>query len=76
MAITINIKNKKALSILKSLEDINFIEVEGQGQVNNASTGKKDKHKTDKNAFFALQGLWKNRDVDIDVIRNKAWKRK
>lgn len=74
MAITINIKNKKALSILKSLEDINFIEVEGQ--VNNASTEKKDKHKTDKNAFFALQGLWKNRDVDIDVIRNKAWKRK
>ncbi|RCW29104.1 hypothetical protein [Marinilabilia salmonicolor] len=74
MAITINIKNKKALSILKSLEDINFIEVEGQ--VNNVSTEKKDKHKTDKNAFFALQGLWKNRDVDIDVIRNKAWKRK
>lgn len=74
MAITINIKNKKALSILKSLEDINFIEVEGRDAI--ISTGKKDKHQTGKDDFFELQGLWKNRDVDIDIIRNKAWKRK
>lgn len=73
MSITINIKNKKALRILKSLEDINFIEVEGKYPTK--TTGKKDEHQSGKNNFFQLNGIWKNRDVDIDIIRNKAWKR-
>ena len=74
MAITINIKNKKALSILKSLEDINFIDVKNQDDI--IPDKKKDVSQRDKNDFFQLHGLWKDRDINVDTIREKAWKRK
>jgi hypothetical protein len=73
MAITINIKNKKALSILKSLEDINFIEIEKQHDASLRENREEQQH--DKNDLFRLKGIWKNRDVDINVIRDKAWRR-
>jgi len=73
MAITINIKNKKALSILKSLAGINFIEVENKNDTTMSEN--KEEHQTGKNNFFQLKGIWKNRDVNINEIRDKAWKR-
>jgi hypothetical protein len=74
MAITINIKNKKALSILKSLEDINFIEVKNQDDL--VIDREKEVSSRNKNDFFQLHGLWKDRDINADTIREKAWKRK
>jgi len=74
MSITINIKNKKALSILKSLEDINFIEVKNQDDI--IEDRKKNVTQKDKKDFFQLQGLWKDRNINIETIRGKAWKRK
>lgn len=68
--ITIQIKNKKKaqalLDFLKSLdfiEDINFTNL----SVNNsaAQMGEKD--------FFALAGIWSERDVTLDSIRSTAW---
>lgn len=67
--ITIQIKNKKKaqalLDFLKSLdfiEDINFTNL----SANSASRmGEKD--------FFALAGIWSERDVTLDSIRSSAW---
>lgn len=28
-----------------------------------------------KNSFLEFAGLWKDRDITIDVLRDKAWKR-
>ena len=67
--ITIQIKNKKKaqalLDFLKSLdfiEDINFTDLSAK---NAAQMGDKD--------FFALAGIWSERDVTLDSIRSSAW---
>ena len=67
--ITIQIKNKKKaqalLDFLKSLdfiEDINFTNLSANSA---AQMGEKD--------FFALAGIWSERDVTLDSIRSTAW---
>jgi hypothetical protein len=67
--ITIQIKNKKKaqalLDFLKSLdfiEDINFTNLSANSAVR---MGEKD--------FFALAGIWSERDVTLDSIRSSAW---
>lgn len=74
MSMIINIKNKKAIGILKSLEEINFIEISEQDNAN--SLNPRDHQDSHEEAFFDLQGIWKNRNMDIDTIRNRAWNRK
>ncbi len=68
----INIKNDKALEVLKSLEIIDFIEFVDKAQVSSLLRLKpKNTAKTD--SFFDLKGVWKNRDISLAQIRLKAW---
>ncbi|GAB1471720.1 hypothetical protein MASR2M66_25980 [Chloroflexota bacterium] len=67
--ITIQVKNKKKaqalIDFLKSLdfiEDINFTNLSGK-----SATG------LDEKDFFALAGIWAERDVTLELIRSKAW---
>jgi hypothetical protein len=67
--ITIQVKNKKKaqalIDFLKSLdfiEDINFTNLSANSA---AQMSEKD--------FFALAGIWSERDVTLDSIRSTAW---
>ncbi len=34
-----------------------------------------EKKKGSKNSFLEFAGLWKDRDITIETLRDKAWKR-
>ncbi len=73
---TIHIKNNKALEILKSLENIDFIEfIDKESEMTQIKKIKKRDKKDDED-FFGLAGIWKDRDITIESIREKAWKRR
>jgi hypothetical protein len=66
--ITLTIKDDSKLSFfLKLLKQLDFVEV------HDVSPGRKSKPK--EHDFFASAGLWKNRDIDADKLRENAWKR-
>ncbi|MGK5091029.1 hypothetical protein WDW89_03310 [Deltaproteobacteria bacterium TL4] len=71
--ITIQIKDRtKAKLLLDLLNALDFVSSvatkhHDENTENIASTGEKD--------FFAVAGLWKNREVSIDSIRRNAWPR-
>jgi len=68
----INIKDEKAMEVLRSLENIDFIEFVDKWQVNNLLHLKqRNTSKTDN--FMDLKGVWKNRDINLIQIREKAW---
>lgn len=66
--LTLGIKNKnkvrRFLSFIKDLEYVEVIKKE-------SSASNKEKHSNDD--FFALTGMWENRDIDADKLRAKAW---
>lgn len=69
---TINIKNDKALEILKSLENIGFIEFAD----NNKSIylkSLKPKNQSKNDSFWDIIGIWKERDITLKQLREKAW---
>ena len=68
----INIKNEKAFPFLKSLEDIDFIEIVDKLE-DNYLLSLKPKNSGKTQSFFDLKGIWKNRDVNLSKIREKAW---
>lgn len=66
--IILKIKDDSKLSFfLKLMQQLDFVEVE--------NTSFKRKSTTKKYDFFASAGLWKNRDINADELRKKAWKR-
>lgn len=70
--ITLKIKNKKKLNhFLAFIKDLDFVEVLQDSQ----SAKQKTKHVEEENSddFFALAGIWENRDIDADDLRAKAW---
>lgn len=68
----INIKNEKAMVVLRSLEKIDFIEFVDKLKVNNLLSLKpRNTSKTD--SFMDLKGVWRNRDINLVQIREKAW---
>ena len=71
----INIKNKKAFEILKSLENINFIEIHEASSKERLAALKTSNRNTDAD-FFDMAGIWKNRGITTESIREQAWKRK
>ena len=64
--ITLTIKDDKKVNFLMELlKQFDFIEVNKSGQ------------KQDENYnFFASAGLWKNREIDAELLRRQAWQRK
>jgi len=68
--ITIQIKDKKkARKLVDFLKTLDFIEKVSsvESHVDDSSKSQQD------NDFFALAGLWANRDVSLKSIREKAW---
>ena len=68
----INIKDAKAMEVLRSLENIDFIEFVDKLQVNSL-LNLRPKNTSKTNSFMDLKGVWKNRDINLVQIRAKAW---
>ena len=67
MLITLDIKNEsKKESFLNFLSTLDYIEIKSQEEQKKPSS-KKDK-------FNEFAGLWENKNIDIQTIREKAWK--
>jgi hypothetical protein len=67
MLITLDIKNEsKKESFLNFLSTLDYIEIKSQEEE------KKPNSKKDK--FNKFAGLWENKNIDLQTIREKAWK--
>ena len=67
MLITLDIKNeKKKESFLNFLSTLDYIEIKSQEEEKQPNS-KKDK-------FNEFAGLWENKNIDLQTIREKAWK--
>ncbi len=68
--ITIRIKDKrKARRLIDFLKTLDFVEKVSSSNL----TGIDDEKKTQEEDFFALAGLWAERDISLKSIREKAW---
>jgi len=66
--ILINIKDRsKAHIVVDLLKELSFIEFKELGKTD--KTGK-------ASDFRELYGIWKDREVSLDALRQKAWQRK
>ena len=67
MLITLDIKNEsKKESFLNFLSTLDYIEIKSQEEEKQTNS-KKDK-------FNEGAGLWENKNIDLQTIREKAWK--
>jgi hypothetical protein len=67
--ITIQVKNKKkAQALIDFLKSLDFIE-----DINFANVASKNAAPMTEKDFFALAGIWSERDVTLDSIRSSAW---
>lgn len=67
--ITIQVKNKqKARALIKFLKALDFIE-----DVTASEISLTEPSKVSEKDFFAMAGVWAERDVTLDSIRQKAW---
>ncbi len=69
--ITIQVKDRsKAAILFELLQSLDFVEL---------VSFDKDQSKTESEAqtvdFFSMAGLWKDRNIELDTIRQKAWPR-
>jgi hypothetical protein len=65
--VTLKIKDKsKFQHFLTFIEDLDYIEVLKQKSDTKKSA-------TSEDNFFALAGMWKNRDISAEDLRSKAW---
>ncbi len=63
MEITIRVKDeKKAKAVLRLLEELSVIDVQ------------EPQSDSSHNEFEAIFGIWKNRDVSAQGLRNEAWR--
>jgi hypothetical protein len=68
--ITIQIKDKKkARTLIDFLSTLDFVEKVSSSDMPDLE----DNQKTQEDDFFALAGLWSERDVSLKSIRDKAW---
>lgn len=67
MLITLDIKNEsKKESFLNFLSTLDYIEIKSQEEEKQPNS-KKDK-------FNEFAGLWENKNIDLQTMREKAWK--
>ena len=68
--ITIRIKDKKkARTLVDFLKTLDFVEKVSSSDLSSLD----DTRKAQEDDFFALAGLWAERDVSLKSIREKAW---
>lgn len=60
----------KVAVVLNLLKELTFVEIEGGTE----RKGKKFK-KESEGSLEDLFGIWENRNIDLESIRKKAWKR-
>jgi len=66
--VTLKIKNKsKFRHFLDFIKDLDYVEV-----LKKETPSKKNNAASDDD-FFALAGMWKNRDINADELRSNAW---
>jgi hypothetical protein len=65
--ITIRVQNKKASFLIELLRMLDFVEVVEIADAGNAE---------EKEDFFSLAGLWADRDIKVEDLRQKAWPRR
>ncbi|MDA3915342.1 MAG: hypothetical protein PF690_00010 [Deltaproteobacteria bacterium] len=59
------------LKLLNSLDFVDFVSPRVEENIKRTTTAS-GKNRLD---FFSLAGLWKNRKIDLELIRKKAWPR-
>jgi hypothetical protein len=57
--------------LLNSLDFVDFVSPRVEENMQTTTTAGGEDHLD----FFSLAGLWKNRKVDLELIRKKAWPR-
>ena len=71
--IVIQVRDKNKAKLLQDfLRSIDFVDVVKTREVPLLQVSKTKKKSQN---FFALAGLWKDRDIDLAAIRAKAWPR-
>jgi len=69
--ITIRIKDKKkARTLVDFLKTLDFVEKVSSSDLPSLE----DDEKAQEDDFFALAGLWAEREVSLKSIREKAWR--
>ena len=67
MLITLDIKNEsKKESFLNFLSTLDYIEIKSQEEEKQPNSN--------KDKFNEFAGLWENKNIDLQTIREKAWK--
>ena len=65
MLVTLDIKNESMKdSFLNFIATLDYIDIKTTYE-----------EKSSKGKFNAFSGMWKNKDIDINTIREEAWKK-
>jgi len=72
--ISIEILKPKSLKLLKDLEDLKLIRLIPEKTQEKAE--KTISHKDQETDFFLTTGLWKDREISLTSLREKAWAKK
>lgn len=67
------ITNLKALHFLRLLEEIKLIKFVKIFSSKPYAAAKNVKEKGKRDSFFELKGIWQDRNISIESIREKAW---
>jgi hypothetical protein len=62
--------SEKAVIVINLLKELPFVEIEG-----NTIDKKNDTAKKKAKSLEDLFGLWENKDISLEKIREKAWSR-
>ncbi len=63
-------KAKMLLELLAALDFVNSVKTNEEEEVEQSATGPEESLD-----FFSLAGLWANREISLESIRQKAWPR-
>jgi len=74
-SMVIQIKDNRVIKILQSLKDIDLISFnETKENITKQELIKlKPKNNSEDESIFDLAGIWKDRDINTDKLREKAW---
>ena len=74
-SLVIQIKDNKAIKILQSLKDIELISFIEKNEIDlkQELLKLKPKNLSKGESIFDLAGIWKDRNINISEIREKAW---